>query len=212
MRQAVVVPGSALQQLLAISTPALSTARVESDPGGSAELASMLARRNGFYAFESALHVRASTMTVNEHGLDEWNRPDLWRDAYPGLGDEWFFFGEDALGGQFALGSGGVSMFDPESGEVEPLAPSIELWAERILDDHEVLTAWPLAHDWQARNGPLRRGRRLVPKTPFMLGGAFDVANLYDAEVTESLRNRGEIASQMAGLPDGAAIQLRVIE
>lgn len=51
---------------------------------------------------------------------------------------------------------------------------------------------------------------RLVPKTPFVLGGGYNLDNLYALEASESMRYRGSIATQLRDLPDGAAVQLRV--
>ena len=83
------------------------------------------------------------------------------------------FFAEDAFGGQFALRDEHVVTFDPETGEAQALASSIEDWADQLLADFEFLTGQPLAHDWQARNGALPPGERLVPKVPFVLGGEY---------------------------------------
>ena len=50
-------------------------------------LQSMLSLKNGFYAFESALHVFPAASTLTELGLSEWNDSSLWRYAYNGQAD-----------------------------------------------------------------------------------------------------------------------------
>ena len=45
------------------------------------ELVHMLQQRNGFYAFEAALHVFPLT-TDPGTGLEAWNAGSLWRDEY----------------------------------------------------------------------------------------------------------------------------------
>lgn len=205
------VPVSAIERLLQRSSEPLA-ASIGDDVGRGHPLDELVGRRNGFYAFAGALHVRPSVNSGAEIGLDDWNDPELWRNGFESLGAEWLCFAEDAFGGQFAIRDGSVATFDPETGEVEVMGSSIEEWASQILDDHEVLTGWPLADAWQQQNGPLLPGRRLLPRIPFMLGGEFVVENLYDADAVLSLRYRAEIANQIAELPDGATVQLRVVD
>lgn len=202
---------SAIERLLQISSDPLAAPRRIGDAGDLA-LDELLGRRNGFYAFAGALHVRSSVTNGAEVGLDDWNDPALWKGAYRTIGEEWVCFAEDAFGGQFTVRDGSVATFDPETGEVEPMADSIEEWAHRIVEEHEVLTGWPLAHSWQAQNGPLMPGRRLIPRTPFVLGGEFVLENLYDADAALSLQYRAEIAQQIAEVPDGTAVRLRVVD
>jgi hypothetical protein len=203
---------AALDKLLQIASPALAPAApsVPADllaQPGAAALGDLLGRRNGFYAFESALHV----FPVGSEGTQDlagWNAPGLWRDAYGGLADGLLLFAEDLFGGQFALRDGEVVTFEPETGEVEALARDLEGWARALLDDYELLTGQPLAHAWQRRHGPLPAGRRLLPKTPFVLGGAYEVENLYPLEAVQGMRLRGDIARQLKDLPDGARVRL----
>ena len=64
-------------------------------------LLDMLGLKNGFYAFESALHVLPSHSNEYEFGLDEWNSGALWRHEYGKMVDGCLFFAEDVFGGQF---------------------------------------------------------------------------------------------------------------
>src|SRR5687768_9954361 len=57
------------------------------------ELTQMLSAKNGFYAFEGALHVLpwiASDSQPNVLGIQAWNQRNLWRDWYQGLTDGLF--------------------------------------------------------------------------------------------------------------------------
>src|SRR6185312_2296640 len=95
---------SRLDRLLEIAGPPLSAEPPDTVgwPGSlGAELAGLLARVNGFYAFESALHVLPSGGGGQD--LAGWNDGALWRDAYRGLADGLLCFAEDVFGGQFAL-------------------------------------------------------------------------------------------------------------
>ncbi len=176
-------------------------------------LLSILGLKNGFYAFEGSLHVIPDAVLGDDlHGLVDWNANGTWVGSYDHLADGALFFAEDALGSQFALRDGEVVLFDPETGAFEPMARDLEDWAAKVLAEPDVWTAYSLARAWQEANGQLRRGHRLVPVTPFVLGGAFSVDNLRAIEATKGMRYRGDIAVQIRDLPDGTSVNLRVVE
>ena len=207
--------GPRTARLLAAATDALTDALPMGLSGGRllSELAEMLRARNGFYAFESALHVFASgDQRAAGDSLEAWNAPTTWRAGYDGLADGFVFFAEDVFGSQFAIRNERVYVFDPETGSAEPMASSVEDWADQLLSDYEVLTGFPLAHRWQQANGPIPAGQRLVPKIPFVLGGDFEISNVYLVDAREGMRLRSELAVQIRDLPDGAQVQYRVVE
>lgn len=178
------------------------------------ELGKMLALKNGFYAFESALHVfsaPASNLIPSEWDVIEWNRHDLWRFEYEGLVDGLFFFAEDVFGVQFAIQGDLIVSFDPESGEIKNIADTLDGWAELILNNYPMMSGYPLAHAWQQLNGVLPMGKRLLPKIPFILGGQFEVNNLVAVDAVDGMRYRGELWRQLRDLPDGTQIRLKVL-
>ena len=63
----------------------------------------MLALKNGFYAFELALHVFPAQSCDQHIGLDLWNSETLWRSAYGEVTNGCGFFAEDIFGGQFCF-------------------------------------------------------------------------------------------------------------
>lgn len=174
------------------------------------QLLGMLFQCNGFYALENALHVFPTHSSRQEIGLCDWNENALWRSAYKGLADGCLFFAEDVFGGQFCIKDNKVCIFDPETGALEYLADDIESWVKILLSDYEALTGYPLAHQWQKKNGQLPTGKRLLPKVPFVLGGEFVLDNLYLADAVEGMRFRADIASQIKDLPDGAQIKFNI--
>jgi hypothetical protein len=122
--------------------------------GVPSDLAELLKRSNGFFAFESALHVLpCGPVADGAMSLQLWNDPDLWRSGYDGMADGLFFFAEDIFGGQFAFGMDGVVSFDPETGDVGAVSGDLEGWADRILTDCQLLTGNPVAHTWQQLHG-----------------------------------------------------------
>jgi len=175
------------------------------------QLAGILAERNGFFAFESALHVFPGAPSAVSFDVAQWNASELWRSEYHGLAEDCFFFAEDVFGGQFCVFKGAICSFDSETGEKELIAPTIDDWAKSILENYRVLTGHPLARDWQLRNGPLPPFKRLAPKMPFVCGGSFTLDNLYLADSVEAMRFRGYLATQIRDLPEGGKIQLRIV-
>jgi hypothetical protein len=175
------------------------------------ELFRMLQRKNGFYAFESAPHVLPLTGD-SETGLEAWNAGPLWRDAYEDLAEGLLFFAEDILQDQFCLSlrNDGVLRFCAETGQHEHLANSLEERAGVVLSDYRRETGWPFVHEWEAKNGPLPRGKRLMPKTPFFLGGEYKIENLWVGNPLEGMRLKADLAMQTRHLPEGAQVKLNV--
>ncbi|MFI1400216.1 hypothetical protein [Streptomyces sp. NPDC020681] len=200
------VPGSsAIEAMLRVASPAL----VDDGVMPSHPLADLLNRRNGFYAFLSALHVFPSGRSGVECSLEEWNAPDLWRSLYGDVGSEYTAFAEDLFGGQFLISNRGIHLLDPETSEIEFIAPDLDGWCALILDDPEVLTGYPLAEEWQSSHGKIPTGMRLVPAKPFVLGGEFSAENLVLMESGKGMRYRGELAQKIRDIPDGGKIVLR---
>jgi hypothetical protein len=201
-----------LARLVAIASPALDLGPVVGVPRGPAgrELLELLSVRNGFYAFESALYVRSSG--VRAEALSGWNSHEGWRQRYGALAEGLFFFAEDIFGGQFAIRSHQVVSFDPETGDLAVVGSSLNDWAARLLSDSDLLTGYPVAHEWQRIHGPLLRDQRLIPKTPFVLGGEYTLANLYPLDASTGMEVRADLAVQIRELPDGAQVNYRVID
>lgn len=208
-----------LNKLLSISGPAISDAAVYLsstiiDLAGlhANDLRGVLELRNGFYAFESALHVFTSSAHEQEIDLAAWNSDGLWREAYADLAANCLFFAEDIFGGQFCVKDGKVQVFDSETGSTEHFADTIDGWARKILDDYEVATGWPIANAWQRQNGALSAGKRLMPKIPFVLGGEYTIENLVQLDAVQAMRFRADLALQIRDLPDGAQIKLKIVD
>lgn len=205
-----------LSKLISIAGWPISPAveiKVELDGRLGDELAAFLASKKGFYAFESALHVfPAGTTPEGELDLRQWNDDLLWRSGYADLTAGFLFFAEDVFGCQFAIKHEMVYSFDVETGEAVAMADSLEGWATEILENYEFRTGYPLARQWQKRNGAIAGGTRLVPKRPFALGGEFSADNLYALDSVQGMRLRAELALQLRDLPDGATVNYRVVD
>lgn len=208
---------NSLERLLSVASSQLNahepelTDRLRNLAGSLADdLLNMLRKRNGFYAFESALHVFPSNSCQQEIGLENWNESALWRSEYNGMADDCLFFAEDVFGGQFCIRGNKVYTFDPETAALHYLADDIEGWAKTIISDYELLTGYQLAHHWQKQHGQLLVGKRLLPKIPFVAGGGFELNNLYLGNAVEGMRFRAHIANQIKDLPDGSQIKINI--
>jgi hypothetical protein len=91
------------------------------------ELFQMVRSKNGFYAFESALHVFPVTPDPVS-GLEGWNADSLWRSDYQDLTEGLLFFAEDILQDQFCLSRNekNVLRFYAETGETVLFADSVK--------------------------------------------------------------------------------------
>src|ERR1700678_202555 len=143
------------------------------------ELFHMLQQKNGFYAFEAALHVFPLTIDPGT-GLEAWNADSLWRSEYGDLAEGLLFFAEDILQDQFCLSEkkSGVHRFHAETGQTTFMAESVEEWAGVILSNYRTETGWPFVHEWQGKNGPPPPGKGRLPQTPLFLRGGDKVGNL----------------------------------
>ncbi|MEI2603596.1 SMI1/KNR4 family protein [Erwinia aphidicola] len=167
------------------------------------ELRQLLSSKNGCYGFVSALHIFPWQSSGEEMGIQQWNQPELWIDAYEDMARDALFFAEDIFGVQFCLRGDAVCSFEPETGEFSWLAASLEHWCALILEEYSVLTGYPLAQDWQEQHGALPPGCRLMPKLPFVAGGEFVPENLQAVRSIQAMRHRAQFALQIRHMPDG---------
>ena len=76
-----------------------------------------------------------------------------------------------------------------------------------MLEDCKYQTGYPLGREWQERHAPLPVGQRLVATIPFVLGGDFDVANLFALDAVKAMRYHADLALKIRGLPNGTKIE-----
>jgi len=176
------------------------------------QLANFLRQKNGFYAFESALHLFPACRAERIMNLEKWNNPKLWIEYYDDTAMDILLFAEGILGDQFGVKDGEIVRFEAETGLIESVAASLEEWAALILNDYKYQTGYPLAHEWQKAHGPLPTGQRLVAIMPFVLGGSFDVSNLFALDAAKAMRYHGELALQIRHAPDGTKIKFEIRE
>jgi hypothetical protein len=203
----------------------VSTGPISADPSGTEEcdellrrfgergreLRSLLDSRNGFFAYESCLLVRPIGKDLHPRSLTQWNAPELWLDGYS-LDTPVLFFAEDVFGGQFVIRHEVIQKFDVETGEFEPFVTTVPEWVERVLENHEEETGYPLGHAWQSQNGPIPVGQRLCPRVPFVCGGEFTVENFVALDEVRGMLFHADLAKQIRDCPDGTRIQFRITD
>ncbi|MET7647399.1 hypothetical protein ABZS83_27980 [Streptomyces sp. NPDC005426] len=173
--------------------------------GAASPLRTLLSEMNGFYAFESALHVFPSGGPgLPGRSLEEWNSALLWRESYSHLMPEAVFFAEDVFGCQFVVTQDGVvHLFNPETAALSKFSDDIEGWQSNVIADWNYVTGYSVAHEWQTQNGALPPGHRLVPRIPFSVGGEFSADNMVPVESVAALKYWGAFALSISEAPDG---------
>jgi hypothetical protein len=176
-----------------------------------ASLCEVLAQKNGFFCFESALRLFPSFTVEPSWGISEWNSPSLWKADYQGIADNIFCFAEEILGRQFVVHDEKIAVFEPETGELEIIASSLEEWASKMLLDYRQMAGHPFAHEWQSIHGPLHSRHRLMAKRPFVLGGAYSIENFAALDSVQIMKCLGNLASQLRDLPDGTKVEFKIL-
>ncbi|MFF5987020.1 DUF2625 family protein [Prauserella flavalba] len=187
--------------------PLGSPVDVELGDGLSRELAELLSALNGFALFDYGVQVFHAGPSGLGPELAEWNAHGTWKDTYGDLADGLLCFAQDVLGVQFAIEDDRrVVSFDPETGERTPIGAGLGDWAAWLLEDPDPRGAGPLARLWQDTHGALGHDERLLPLTPFVLGGEYGPGNLVVRDAVTAMRIRGPIARQLNELPEGTPI------
>ena len=86
---------------------------------------------------------------------------------------------------------------------------------DKLSQDQDFLEDWYMtALVDQAREsvGPLTDGRKYCLVIPGVLGGAYDSSNIKSVPLVELIRLSGDIGKQIRELPDGAQIELKVVD
>jgi hypothetical protein len=174
-------------------------------------LKEILREKSGFFCFEQALRFFSSATSEASWGIHEWNAQDLWKCEYFGLAESVFCFAEDIFGNQFCLNGNNIGMFNAETGDIEEISGTVEEFCERILEDYNSMTGYRFAHEWQELHGRLPLRQRLLPKKPFVTGGAYDLSNMIAIDSVRLMKNLGNLAHQIHDLPDGSYIQFKIL-
>ena len=84
-----------------------------------------------------------------------------------------------------------------------------------LSKDQAFLNDWymtSLVEQAERTLGPLSAGQKYCLRIPGPLGGEYGGSNLAKVAVHELVLASGHIAAQIKGLPDGAAVQLKIVD
>ena len=101
----------------------------------------------------------------------------------------------------------------PEDVYCKVIANDIEKYNELVKDD-EFNEDWfmvSIVEEAQNRLGPLKDGYKYYLVIPGILGGEYGGANIQSVPFYEVIRYSGDIGRQAQGLPEGAKVNLKVI-
>jgi len=86
---------------------------------------------------------------------------------------------------------------------------------DTLSADQEFLHDWymqSLVNQAKEKLGTLNEGYKYHLVIPSVLGGAYDISNIEKAPLVELIRLSGDIALQIKELPDGANVELKVVD
>ncbi|MDB5105344.1 MAG: hypothetical protein JWP91_3033 [Fibrobacteres bacterium] len=171
--------------------------------------ADFLKEYNGLYAFDRALHLFGVDPARPYHDLSVRNAPSaLWRGSYGDMLKDVCFFAEDLFGHLFGLRGPEAVVFDPESGNLDTLAEGFDGWLRFIGEDTDYATGQSLSQAWSEEKDVIPFDSRLAPRTPFILGGEFELDNLRPLGWLENQEFMAEVYEKVKDLPEGSEIEI----
>jgi hypothetical protein len=171
----------------------------------------LLRKTNGFYAFNRGLHFFGVCREPDWHNIVFWNTKEAWRKDYGRSIREIYFFAEDYFGGQYGYLKDRIVHLEPETGYIQEVAHSLSDWVEMILGNPDENLLLGLLRKWQAAGNQLEFGKHLFPKTPFVLGGSDDLADIKMVSSLDNMRFKAHLASQISRYPDGTQVEVVVL-
>lgn len=171
----------------------------------------ILESENGGFFLEQSLHIYGFSDLMAFHSIEINNF--LIKSIYAEISEKLLVFGQDIFGNQFAFDQSednSIIFFNIETGEREFISPTFKQWIKDILTpDYNHYTGVNIAKKWRQEHS-LFWNERLVPKIPFVIGGEYDIVNLYASEYPKYVETNANIAKQIFNLPDGTNIKLTI--
>jgi len=169
-----------------------------------------LSQFNGGFFFNNSLQLY-SLNNANEYNSIIYIN-ELFRTTYSSLLKDEFFFAQDIFANQFAFYSDGILFFNIETGEKTHLANSFIDWIDLIKSEVDYYSGRSLVVLWNENKHRLLYDERLCPKMPFVLGGEYEIKNLYNSSFPEYIFTNANIANQIFKRPDGTAIKIKTVD
>src|SRR5262245_10764622 len=177
-----------------------------------AEHRSLLRQTNGCILFYGGLHIRGAVEEPSWHSLRRvWRGELALAKLFPDVEETDIPFAQDCFGDQFLLRSGLVHRLNAEFGEVENLQMSFELFIARAHENPmEFLSLQPL-FNFLSTGGELKPGQLLNAYPPFVMKESANGVSLKAVSMTDQISFLADFARQIADVPNGGRIRIKVI-
>src|SRR3954462_7466996 len=168
------------------------------------ELTLILRDVNGFILHGGAVHFRGACLKPDWHSLRAaWRGANAFHVLYEEVRPSDIPFAQDQLGDQFLLRDGAVLRLRAETGEVEPLAESLEDFLSKISSDIEGFLNVGLQH-------VIEPGQILQAYPPFCAQESAEGVSLRPLPAAETILFHADLAKQIREVPDGGTIEFKV--
>jgi hypothetical protein len=170
------------------------------------ELALLLKDTNGFVLFDGGLHVRGAVRSPAWHSIRcVMEGEEALHQLYASVLQTDIPFAQDCVGDQFLLRDGQVWCLRAETGDVEKTSVSLGIfWATIAKDPYEVLNFNPDLR--------LEPGQVLHAYPPFCTKESKGGVSLKPVPAPELIRFHADFAKQLAALPEGTSIKVKVVK
>ncbi len=172
----------------------------------------LLNQINGFVMFDGGLHVRGAVIVPEWHSLRKvWIGDVALHKLYPTLKETDIPFAQDCLGDQFILRDDVVHHLSADSGDLECLEMGLDTFLQKAQENPvEFLSLQPLLQ-FVAEGGRLKLGQLLNAYPPFCMKQSGEGVSLRAVPMFEQVSFSADFAKQIAGLPEGAEVRIKVI-
>lgn len=178
---------------------------------GDKSFLSFIEGTNGGYFFDYSLHIYGFNNELNCHSYQYVN--DLIENEYKSLLPKGLScFACDVFGNQFGFGKKGIFFLNIETAEHEMIAPDFNGFINVLESEADYFTGFPILEKWNVQGNKMEVNERLVPLRPFVIGGGYEVQNLYQMEFQKVIKYNANIARQINDLPDGQEIAIKLID
>ncbi|WP_428380864.1 hypothetical protein [Nevskia ramosa] len=171
-----------------------------------------LAQLNGFVAFNGGLHIRGACSEPSWHSLKlAVSGTESIQQLFSSVFPDDIPFGQDCMGDQYLLRNGIVHKLYGETAEIESLELKLSEFFSRVEDDPIGYLGLEPLLQFQKDGGVLEPGQLLNAYPPFVFKESANGVSLKAVPVAEQLRFLSDLAKQLASLPEGQAVQIKVV-
>ncbi len=177
------------------------------------ELQNHLRTQNGCIAYRGGFHLRGVVAEPIWHSLaDALDGPDSFAELYPDVEPDDIPFAEEACGDQFLLRDGRVLRLYAETGELADLNVDLAGFLQAVSQNAQAVLGLEPILAFYEKGEKLEPGQLLSVLPPFCMEEAQNGVSLRAIDALERRRFLADLAEQLRDLPDGAHIELRVVE